>query len=423
MKKKKQNLFSSPTKIDNTFEELLQELPPDLIDSAKECGAFSRERKIKNVPQLLQVVLLYCGIDFSLRETAANLTLLGTKISDQAIKERLEGCRLWLSLVLQKMLPSLPDEIQERLGGRWLLIDGSTVQVPGARETSYRIHLSWDWIKQEIVEIQITDSATGESLRLYQIEASDVVVADRGYCRFKDCQFVLDQQGQFVIRYAPQQLTLVTEQGEKFNLAGELWETEGNLYTRPVRMKKDSQERELYLHCFRLPAEKAAEVRRKKKAKAKSDGRVLRKETLEYAEWVMILTSLVPTEVSAEQIGQMYRLRWQIEIVIKRLKSVIQIDQLRSKMKSQLSKVYLLGKSIYALLIEKRGGKFSAEKEIQWRVWKLMKEQLRPIIMQVRNWKPEKVAEAIEQLKERKRKRKRQWEIAQELINVVMSST
>lgn len=181
-------------------------------------------------------------------------------------------------------------------------------------------------------------------MKLYQIAAGDIVTADRGYCRFADCQYVLNQKGEIIIRYAPHQLTLVNEKGEKFNLAGELWETTGNLYRRRVRMKKDADERRLYLYGYRLPPDKAAEARRKKKAKAKAAGRVLRKETLEYAEWTLVLSSFEPARISAEEIGQMYRLRWQIEIVIKRLKSVIAIGKLRAKIKSQLAEVYLLGK-------------------------------------------------------------------------------
>ncbi len=204
-------------------------------------------------------------------------------------------------------------------------------------------------------------------------------------------------------------------------MADELWETEGNLYSRRMRMKKDSEERELYLHCYRLPPEKAAAARRKKKAKAKSDKRVLKKETLEYAEWTLVLTSFARSEISAEEIGKMYGLRWQIEIVIKRLKSVIEIDKLRSKIGSQLSEVYLLGKSIYALLIAKRAGEFKEIKEIEWRVWQLISEQLRQVITQVRNWKKEYMEQAKHQLKERKRRRKRQIEVAQELLSVVLS--
>ncbi len=421
--KHNQKPCSSLCKIDTTFERLLQEFPRDLIESAVKFEAFRRKRKIKNVEQLFQVVLLYCGLDFSLRDTAGILTRLGSQISDQAVKERLDGCAVWLSEVLKQMLPSVPAEIQAKVGRRWILIDGSTVQVPGACGTSYRIHLSWDWLAHRIVEIKITDAKTGESLKLYEIEAGDVVVADRGYARFADFQYVLENNGEVIIRYAPHQLTLVDEAGEKISLADELWETEKNIWSREVWMKKDPKQRKLHLHCFRLPPEKAAEARRRKKAKAKKDGRQLRTETLEYAEWTMIISSLPPSQISAAEIGEVYRLRWQIEIVIKRLKSLLQLDKLRAKIGSQLAKVYLLGKSIYALLIEKLSGTSQANQELEWRMWKMVMEQVRPIITQLSEWKEENKELAMRELRERKRHRKRQTELASELISVLFTFT
>lgn len=414
--------YSSLCQIDTTFEKLLQEFPRDLIESAVKFEAFRRKRKIKNVEQLFQVVLLYCGLDFSLRDTAGILTRLGSQISDQAVKDRLDGCAAWLSEVLKQMLPGVPTAIQAKIGRRWILIDGSTVQVPGASGTSYRIHLSWDWVAHRIVEIKITDAQTGESLKLYEIEAGDVVVADRGYARLADLRYVLENNGEVIVRYAAHQLTLVDETGEKVNLADELWETEKNLWSREVWMKKDLSGRSLHLHCLRLPPEKAAAARRKKKAKAKQDGRQLRKETLEYAEWTMILSSLPPSQISGAEIGQVYRLRWQIEIVIKRLKSLLQLDKLRAKRGSQLAEVYLLGKSIYALLIEKLSGTSQANQEIEWRMWKMVREQVRPIITQVSQWKEENKELAIKELRERKRVRKRQTELAKELISVLFAS-
>ncbi len=61
-----------------------------------------------------------------MRDTAGILTRLGSQISDQAVKERLDGCAAWLSEVLKQMLPSVPAEIQAKVGQRWILIDGST---------------------------------------------------------------------------------------------------------------------------------------------------------------------------------------------------------------------------------------------------------------------------------------------------------
>lgn len=420
--KKNKKPVTSLRQINNTFESLLQDFPSDLVESAKEFEAFRRGRKIKKVEQLFQIVLLYCGLDYSLRDTAGTLTLLGTEVSDQAVSDRLSGCVAWLSHLLKEMLPSLPVQVSQQIGRRWILIDGSTVQVPGARGTSYRIHLGWDWVTQTIVELRITDAKTGESLKLYEIQAGDVVTADRGYARYNDLSYVLGKGGEVIVRYAPHILPLLDENGEAFKLADELWATKASQVSLKVVMKKDQSKQELNLHCFRLPAKKAAEVKRKKRAKAKSNGIVLKKETLEYAEWTMILTSLEQSQISAEEIGKMYRMRWQIEIVIKRLKSVLEIDQLRSKIGSKISEVYLLGKSLYALLIEKRAGKLKETKEIEWRVWKMMAAQVRPIITQVWEWKEEYIEKAMNQLRERKRRRKRQSQLACELINILQST-
>ncbi len=372
--------------------------------------------------QLFQTVLLYCGLDFTLRDTAGVLTLLGTEISDQAVSDRLSGCGAWLSAMLKAMLPRVPLAAASALGRRWLLIDGSTVQAPGATGTSYRLHLGWDWLTQTMVEMRVTDVRTGESLQLYDLQAGDVVLADRGYARFTDCAYVLDKGGNLLIRYAPQILPLLDETGARLKLADELWASDAPVVSRKVVMRKDASKQELYLHCFRLPPEKAAEARRKKRATARRKGHELKKETLEYAEWVMILTSFAPEQISAAEIGPLYRLRWQIEIVIKRLKSVLELDKLRARAGGKLAQVYLLGKSLYALLIERRAGKLGQVKELEWRVGKLVAEQVRPLITQISNWQAEYVEAAIKQLRERKRRRRRQSELASELITKVLST-
>jgi hypothetical protein len=60
-----------PADPDTLFEELLQDLPPATTAMARECKAFVRAKKVKTPQQLLRAVFLYCGLDKSLRETAA----------------------------------------------------------------------------------------------------------------------------------------------------------------------------------------------------------------------------------------------------------------------------------------------------------------------------------------------------------------
>ena len=100
---------------DTLFADLLQDLPSETMAMAYEFKAFSRARKIKTPQQLLRVVLLYCGLDQSLREVAGTMTLLGPRLTDSALAERLAACRPWVKALLPKMvahrlLTSLPPE-------------------------------------------------------------------------------------------------------------------------------------------------------------------------------------------------------------------------------------------------------------------------------------------------------------------------
>jgi hypothetical protein len=88
--------------IDTHFEALLQDLPIDLVATAREFRAFTRARKIKTPQELLRVVLLYCGLDQSLRTVAGNLTLLEERITDSSVRARLTACEPWVKALLPR---------------------------------------------------------------------------------------------------------------------------------------------------------------------------------------------------------------------------------------------------------------------------------------------------------------------------------
>src|SRR6266568_6175372 len=152
-----------PADPETLFEELLHDLPPETGSMAREFKAFARARKIKPPEPLLRVVLLYCGVDKALREVAGILTALYEPITDQAVAERLRACGPWIKAVLRKMLPppvvtALPQPL------RFVVIDATTVQAPGATGTDYRLHISLDLVALEFLEVSISDVHTGETL-------------------------------------------------------------------------------------------------------------------------------------------------------------------------------------------------------------------------------------------------------------------
>jgi len=73
-------------------------------------------------------------------------------------------------------------------------------------------------------------------------------------------------------------------------------------------------------------AERAREAKRKKASKLQ---RQLKEQTLFLAGWVLLITSLPVRSWSTEQVLALYRARWQIELVYKRMKQVLRLNQLR----------------------------------------------------------------------------------------------
>lgn len=393
---------------DSTFENILQELPAGVCSAARELRAFVRSRSVRNTEELLRAVLLYCGLDYSLREVATNFTQTGRRISDEGIRWRLCSCEEWLRAVLQEMLPQ-PDREIARYSSRLILVDGTRIQAPGATSPDYCLHLGWDWMQQSVTHMEVTDCHTSESLKLYDWRAGDVALADAGYAKAPQLKAVTEKGAEFVVRCAPTSIRMLLETGEKLNIADELRKRNSQrVVTLPVRIDSGGNSQDVFLHAFRLSESAAQRARRKVHRRAtKASRRTPGKDTLYLAEWMIILTSFSPEKVSAESIGDIYRARWQVELVIKRLKSILSFDALRARRGSRLAQVYLLGKSLYALMIEKRALRLSSDREVEWRLWRIVADQMRGCInllpMNDSILKPE----VLKVLKERPRKRKR----------------
>jgi hypothetical protein len=69
---------------------------------------------------------------------------------------------------------------------------------------------------------------------------------------------------------------------------------------------------------------------------------------------VLVFTTLAPTGLSPQTIMALYRCRWQVDSAIKRGKSVLDVDAWRAKANSPLAGVWLQGKWLSALMLERR---------------------------------------------------------------------
>jgi len=400
-----------------TLNGLIENLPIDYEKAAIETKVFLRARKIKTPMDLMHLVLMFSGLDMVLREIAGNFSLINERISDTAIQQRLEACAPWLKMVLEQMWFADIRKIPGNL--RIILIDGSSLSVPGAKGTSYRLHLAIDLVRLSIVHIEVTDKHVGESLKHYKLQEGDVLVVDRGYNHPKEIIAVSSQGVLITLRLNPNSMRLYeVGGGKKINVFNEL----KNAKTDQICFQVWSADKtkgyvDAWIHARRLPEALRAEAKRKYRLNSKSKN--IKQETLMYVEWKIIITTVPIDILDTDTVMELYSLRWQVELFIKRLKSLLDIDKLRSKEESALNMVYIYGKLLFTTLLMKRtdatfnvsniGTDPEKSRDITpWRFWKMIRDEMKSIILVASSWKKENHLVAVEVMKERPRKRKLQ---------------
>ena len=84
------------------------------------------------------------------------------------------------------------------------------------------------------------------------------------------------------------------------------------------------------LIASKLPADKLAAVRKRKQRKAQKAGRRITNQTLQLAAWLLLISTL-ESEWSASEVLRLYRARWQVELLFKRLKQQLRVADLRCR--------------------------------------------------------------------------------------------
>jgi hypothetical protein len=182
------------------------------------------------------------------------------------------------------------------------------------------------------------------------VRAGDVLLADRGYSHRAGVAWVLSQKGDVIVRHQATNFPLEDRQGRDFELLSGLRRLhEHQPGSWPVQFEHEGQTWAVWVHAVR---KSAAAAERAKEELRKERGEGLQPQTLELAEYVVVLTSLPPEQLSAFQALSLYRGRWQIELVFKRLKGLLGVGEL-AKYDPDSAKAWLQAKLLTALLMER----------------------------------------------------------------------
>ena len=204
-----------------------------------------------------------------------------------------------------------------------------------------------------IDSIELTDVKGTESLQRFSMRAGEIVIADRAYGTRAGMNHVIRQGAYFVLRFPWTAVPLETPDGRAFSLADALRTLpEAGAGEFAVRFAApDGKPVDVRLVAIRK-SEPATERARKTalRQRTKKGVAAVNIRTLELASYFFVLTNL-PPDVSAESVLQLYRLRWQIEMKFKTLKSLLHLDDVAAR-NDQSLRVYVLAKILVALLID-----------------------------------------------------------------------
>ncbi len=338
------------------WQILLGLFPADWQQLGRSSGAVARLRGFPSMEALLRTLLLHVGCGWSLRETAVRAKLAGiADVSDVTLLNRLRDSEDWLRQLCQQLWKDNGVDLQPRLEGRAVrLLDAAVVREPGKTGSQWRIHYSMRLPTLECEYLDLTSTegeGTGEKFGRFRFRAGELVLADAGYCHPAGIAAVVEQQADVCVRLNPRAMPLWDKRGKRFPLQERLagLPQAGDVQAWPVWVEFGRHRLAGRLCAIRKSREAIA---RAQKRLAEKRGTVVSLETWQCAQYVLVFTTLSATSATAQEVLECYRLRWQVELAFKRLKSIAQLGHV-PKHDDKSTRAWLYGKLFVALLSQK----------------------------------------------------------------------
>jgi hypothetical protein len=325
---------------DGEWPYVLTLLPVDLQDSAKQANALVRCRNVPDAAALIRMALAYGVSDLSLKDVAAwASTLEVAEITGPGLFYRLREAEAWLQRVLAQTLQT---EVREAPPGIPLrVVDASVIVGPGAAGTEWRAHVVINPATGCFQTVELTDDPGGEGYGRHPIAEGEMILGDRAYATARGIHAVRTRNAHVVARLNPHALRVCDTNRRRISILDRQNEVpkvgviELNIII-PVPPQKRSKSHKSWSLS---------------KAVAWIPARVVAARTRN-GDVIWILTTTFSAEASALRIMELYRLRWQIELLFKRLKSLLHLDNLPSR-QGPTAKSWMLARLLAAALGQK----------------------------------------------------------------------
>jgi hypothetical protein len=344
------------------FEDLLCRLPAslDLDQLARETKAIQRRRAVRDGRELLRIALARGPGGLSLSQSAAWATMLGVaKISDPGIKRRLDQAVGFLEAVVGALLADRMPGAAVRWAGRVVRnADGSCFRMRGSETTDWRLHAVYDLGRGGFSHLELTDQRGSEAITRGSALPGEIRIGDRYFAkagRLHQFRQESAEQADFLVRVGWHAFILLDQDGAAFNLIDHLAELPADFAPHEIMLRAEldrpGKTLPLRLIIQRKTPEATEATRAALRREASRKQKTLDPRSLVAAEFMILGTSLPAEGYPAAEVMAVYRLRWQIELAFKRLKSLLGMGRLPTWTKDA-SRSWLLTQLILALLCD-----------------------------------------------------------------------
>ena len=201
----------------------------------------------------------------------------------------------------------------------------------GCQGSALKLSVCWDLLSGELIEVDLHDAKQHDqksNIQMQSVPANVVRVSDLGYFKLDTLQAIDAEGGQWVSRYKLK-TTILDTNGDKINLLPLLSSTDDTLDIN-IYLGATHQ-----IPC-RLIAQRISDDQLKQRQKQLKQWEAKHQDQASAFKWALLawsiyITNTSPDQLTTDEVVLMIRIRWQIELLFKLWKDVIDIDDWRSQ--------------------------------------------------------------------------------------------
>ena len=171
-------------------------------------------------------------------------------------------------------------------------------------------------------QYKITDEKTGETLKNFEIRKKDLITADRAYATITGMEYCLENGGDFILRIRNKAFNLYNAEREQVFLTDWLKTLDGGASCAMFYYRDSQKNYKPVRICALLKTEEEIKKEEKRIKRKESRKQIKISDDTKFSHRYMFVATSLPETFTAEDILGIYRLRWRVEMVFKRYKSI-----------------------------------------------------------------------------------------------------